>query len=118
MDNEEVGGAIEGDDLALELLPQGGLRGDHDADRELLAASLHAAAARCSMGGGGEERELRRGVWGIRRETLRTADDARPSCSWSPGNRGENLRPAVELVGLRPGADRQKMAQFTSRPAH
>jgi hypothetical protein len=26
------------------------------------------------------------GVWGIRRETLRTADDARPSCSWGPGS--------------------------------
>lgn len=46
MDNEEVGGAVEGDDLALELLPQGGLRGDHHADRELLATSLHTAAGR------------------------------------------------------------------------
>jgi hypothetical protein len=76
MDNEEVGGAVEGDDLALELLPQGGLRGDHHADRELLATSLHAAAVRCSMGagGGGEEMELR-GGWG-------------------------DLQPAVEPVGL------------------
>lgn len=49
MDGEEVGGAVEGDDLALELLAEGGLHGDHHADRELLAADLHVAAA---AGGG------------------------------------------------------------------
>ena len=71
MDNEEVGGAIEGDDLALELLPQGGLRGDHHADRELLAASLHAAAAaRCSV----LDARWVEAERGIRRETMRTAD--------------------------------------------
>jgi hypothetical protein len=41
MDDEEVAGAVEGDDLALELVPEGGLGGDHHADRELLAADLH-----------------------------------------------------------------------------
>ena len=68
MDDEEVGWAVEGDDLALELLPEGGLRGDHHTDGELLAAGLHAAAAaaaRWSMGWRRRGSSVG-GVWGIR----------------------------------------------------
>lgn len=45
MNDEEVGRAVEGDDLAFELLAEGGLHGDQHPDRELLAATLHVAAA-------------------------------------------------------------------------
>lgn len=65
MDDEEVGWAVEGDDLALELLSEGGLRGDHDPDRKLLAAGLHAAAAAARVVDGVEaDRELRVGALG------------------------------------------------------
>ena len=56
MDDEEVARAVEGDDLALELLPEGGLGGDHHADRELLAADLHGWGG----GEGGPELCLRK----------------------------------------------------------
>jgi hypothetical protein len=70
MDDEEVGWAVEGNDLALELLPQGSLCGDHHAYRELLAAGFHAAAgaaARWSMGVGGE------GVRGVSGNSVRNS---------------------------------------------
>lgn len=76
-------------------------------------ASMPPLGARCSMGGGGEERELRVGFGesGEKLCGLRTTRDP-------PAPGVLDLRPAVEPVGLRPGADCHEMAQFTSRPAH
>jgi hypothetical protein len=56
MNDEEVGGAVEGDDLALELLTECGLRGDHHANRELLAAGLHGGRRPGGGWRGGEGR--------------------------------------------------------------
>jgi hypothetical protein len=84
MDDEEVGWAVEGNDLALELLPQGSLCGDHHAYRELLAAGLHAAAGAAARWSDGWRR--RGGAWGFgefgEKLLLRVTRDNTSKKSW------------------------------------
>lgn len=80
-------------------------------------ASIPPLGARCSMGGA-VEAERRGGScvggFGESGEKLCGLRTTRDPPAPGPGNRGENLRPVAELVGLRPRADRHDMAQFTS----